>query len=62
MEAAMTTAEVVFRSQNLAAVDSLPNSVYEDTGDWKTWEINSDMAFSNSLSYALENSLKLWQV
>ena len=53
MEAISLTAEVPL---NLAAVESFP------LNEGKTWSISSNMAFANSLSYALENSLKLWQV
>lgn len=42
-------------SNNLSGESSL---YYEDcSGSW-----NSSMAFAHSLSYALENSLRLWQV
>lgn len=51
---------------NFAAVgSSTTGSRYKErsNGDWSTsWGICSDMAFSNSLSYALESSMKLWQV
>jgi cytoplasmic polyadenylation element-binding protein len=57
----------LFGNQTFAAVPTTPARLrYKENGttntpDWQTWGICSDMAFSNSLSYALESSMKLWQ-
>ncbi len=67
MESISFAAEVPFHVQNVAAVRTASTSPNwrgksrEET-ELIFWNSGKDMSSANSLSYALENSLKLWQV
>lgn len=67
MEPISFAAEFPFKLRNVAAVRtaSTPQNWRGETPEENElifWNSSNDMSSANSLSYALENSLKLWQV
>ena len=54
-----TAATSSLASSLTAQLGSYPSGDYLD--EYEQWN-SGDMAFANSLSYALENSMKIWQV
>ena len=67
MESISLAAESPFKYHGVAAVRKTSSPKWkgeaEDTDlELRFWGSNHEMSSANSLSYALENSLKLWQV